>query len=388
MALVPIRYSMRSLLVRKSSTALSICAITATVAVLAGMLSLGQGFSTMFQENGRTDLAVFLRKGATSEGESGLTREQCDILSKEVPEIERDTNGQPLASAELFLAVLLERFDGGKTNVSLRGVEPMSFAVHGDDLRVIEGQRLTPGADELMVGEGLVNRITNCKVGDVLRINTVPFRIVGTFEGKGAYRSELWGDLERLSAALQRPVYSRVLARVRTGTDLDAVEERYATDLRVQPNVLNERDYLTSQTSDLSTTFLVAGLFLAVIMGVGALFTGINSMLSSISARIHEVGVLKALGYRPYAILTAFLFEAIVLGLLGGIAGCLLILPLQGLQFGTMNSTFSEVVFGFRTTPSVMLWSIGFAAALGLVGGMLPAWRAARMTPVQALRRS
>lgn len=388
MALVPLRYNLRSLFVRSSSTLLTVCAIGATVAVLAGMLSLQQGFSLLFQERGRADLAVFLRKGATSEGESGLNREQCDILKKEVPEIERAADGTPLASAELFLAVRLRKFDGGETNVAIRGVEPLTFAVHGDDLRIVDGQNFRPGSDELIVGDGLVERIANCKVGDTLRINTITFRIVGTFTGKGGYRSEIWGDLDRLSAALQRPVHSRVLAKVAPGTDCSALTERYTSDLRVQPKVQTEREYLASQTSRLKLTFTILGGFLAAIMGLGAVFTGTNSMLSTIGARTHEIGILKAVGYRPFPIFLSFLGEALLLGVLGGLFGCLLVLPFQGAETGTMNQTFSEVTFAFRTTPVVLLQSITFAALLGLVGGLFPAWRAARMTPVQALRRS
>lgn len=388
MALVPLRYNLRSLFVRSSATALTVCAIGATVAVLAGMLSLQQGFATLFQERGRGDVAVFLRKGATSEGESGLTREQCDILSKEVPEVARDANGAPLASAEMFLAVRLRKFDGGETNVAIRGVEPMSFAVQGDDLRIVDGVRFAPGSDELIVGEGLIDRIADCRVGDVLRINTVTFRIVGTFAGKGGYRSEIWGDLDRLGKALERPVASRVVAVVRPGTDFAALTERYASDLRVQPKAQSEREYLKSQTGELSQRFTLLGGFLAVIMGVGAIFTGTNSLLGTISARSHEIGILKAVGYRPFAIFVSFLFEAVLLGVLGGLAGCLLVLPFQGAETGTMNQTFSEVTFAFRTTPAVMLDAITFAAALGLLGGMVPAWRAARMTPTQALRRA
>lgn len=387
MALVPISYSLRSLFVRASSTMLSVLAIGATVAVLAGMLSLGEGFSTMFQERGRTDLAIFLRKGATSEGESGLSNAQCQILTKEVAEVARNADGEPMASAELFLAMLLDRYEGGKTNVSLRGVQQMSFEIHGEDLQILEGRKLEAGADELMVGAAITDRIRDCRVGDVLRINTVPFRIVGTFEGKGGYRSEIWGDLDRLSDALERPIRSRVIARVEPGTDIDAIQERYGTDLRIQPAVKSERDYLGSQTGMLENTFFWSGMFLAVIMGVGALFTGVNSMLSSIGARTHEIGILKAIGYKPGAILLSFLFEAVLLGLLGGAVGCALVLPLQGLQFGTMNATFSEVVFGFQTTPFVLITSVVFSAMLGLVGGLVPAWRASRMTPTQALRR-
>lgn len=387
MALVPLRYNLRSLFVRGSSTLLTVCAIGATVAVLAGMLSLQQGFVKLFQERGRSDLAVFLRKGATSEGESGITREQCEILTKEVPEVARNAEDRPLASAELFLAVRLRKFDGGETNVSIRGVEPMTFAIHGDDIKMTAGTRFTAGSDELIVGEGLIGRIADCRVGDVLRINTVPFRIVGEFAGKGGYRSEIWGDLDRLSAALQRPVRSRVIAKVDPRADLAAIEARYDDDLRLQPKVQTEQAYLASQTERLSLTFTLLGGFLAFIMGIAAVFTGTNSMLAAIGARTHEIGILKAIGYRPTAIFLSFLGEAILLGVLGGITGCLLVLPFQGAETGTMNQTFSEVTFAFRTTPVVMGTSVAFAAVLGLIGGMFPALRAARMTPTQALRR-
>ncbi|MBL8725400.1 MAG: ABC transporter permease [Planctomycetes bacterium] len=388
MALVPFRYNLRSLWVRGASTLLTLCAVAATVAVLAGMLSLQQGFVQLFQERGRDDLAVFLRKGATSEGESGLTREQCAILQKEVPEVEKDAEGRPLASAELFLAVRLRKFDGGETNVSIRGVEPATFAIHGDDVRIRDGQNFTPASDELIVGAGLVGRIANCRIGDVLRINTVDFRIVGIFEGKGGYRSELWGDLDRLSAALQRPVRSRVLAKVRADTDLAAVQTRYESDLRVQPKVESERQYLASQTQRLSLTFAILGGFLASVMGLAAVFTGTNSMLAAIASRTHEIGILKALGFRPLPIFVSFLLEATLLGFLGGALGCLLLIPFQGAETGTMNQTFSEVTFAFRTTPAVMVQSIVFAGLLGLCGGAYPALRAARMAPTQALRRA
>jgi putative ABC transport system permease protein len=388
MALVPLRYNLRSLWVRASSTLLTVCAIGATVAVLAGMLSLQQGFAVLFQERGRDDLAVFLRKGAKSEGESGLSREQCNVLQKEVPEIELDGAGKPLASAEVFLAVRLRKFDGGETNVAIRGVEPTTFAIHGDDIRIVAGRMPKPGSDELIVGEGLVDRIRNCKPDDTLRINTGTFRIVGTFTGKGGYRSEIWGDLERLSEALQRPVRSRVLARIKPGTDLAAVQTRYESDLRTQPSVQTERAYLATQTDRLSKTFSILGTFLGLIMGLGAIFTGTNSMLAAIGARTHEIGILKAVGYRPLPIFVSFLGEAVLLGLLGGLLGCLLVLPFQGAETGTMNDTFSEVTFAFRTTPFVMLVAITFAMLLGLVGGLFPAWRAAQMTPTQALRRS
>lgn len=388
MALVPFRYNVRSLWVRRSSTLLTMCAIGATVAVLAFMLSLQQGFVLLFQQNGRQDIAVFLRKGATSEGESGITQEQAQLLTKEVPEVEKDAAGNPIASAELYLAVRRRKADGGETNIALRGVQPMTFAVHGDDVKVTEGRTFAPGSDELIVGEGLLGRVPECRVGEVMQINTVPFRVVGVFSGKGGYRSEIWGDLDRLSQALQRPVRSRVIARVREDADLKAVETRYESDLRVQPKVQTERDYLSSQTQRLTLTFTILGGFLAVIMGIAAVFTGTNAMLAAISSRTHEIGILQAVGYRPFAVFASFLLEAALLGLLGGLFGCALVLPFQGMETGTMNQTFSEVTFAFRTTPVVLLTAISFAMGLGIVGGAFPALRAARMLPTQALRRA
>jgi putative ABC transport system permease protein len=269
----------------------------------------------------------------------------------------------------------------------MRGVEPATFAVHGDALQIIAGRRITPGADELIVGEKLVARIANCRVGDTLRINVTPFKIVGTFRGKGGYESEIWGDLDRLGEALQRPVRSRVIAKIKPNTDLAAIEARYTDDKRLQPKVQTEQEYLQSQTKALSITFTAIGLFLSVLMGIAAVFTGTNAMLSAIAARTHEIGILQSIGFRPFAIFSAFLLEALVLGILGGVVGCMLVLPFQGRETGTMNQTFSEVVFAFRTTPTVMVAAIAFASLLGLVGGALPALRAARMKPTQALRR-
>lgn len=330
MALVPFRYNLRSLWVRRSSTLLTMCAIGATVAVLAGMLSLQQGFATMFAESGRDDLAIFLRNGATSEGESGMTREQTELIKKETREISLAADGKPLAAAEMYLAVRRRKVTGGETNVAMRGVEPMTFQVHGDALQINAGRIPIPGSDELIIGQDLVERIADCKIGDTLVINVTPFKIVGTFRGKGGYQSEIWGDLDRLGEALQRPVRSRVIAKIAPNTDLAAIEARYSEDKRVQPKVQTERSYLQSQTQVLSITFTVLGIFLSAIMGLAAVFTGTNAMLSLVSSRTHEIGILLSLGFRPFAVFLAFQMEALLLGTLGGILGCLMVLPFRG----------------------------------------------------------
>ncbi|MCA8977422.1 MAG: ABC transporter permease [Planctomycetes bacterium] len=388
MALVPLQYNVRSLLVRSGNTWLCILSIAATVAVLAGILSLQQGFETVFAERGRDDMLVMLRTGATSEGESAFDRERADIARKEIPEMAADANGRPLASAELYLATLLQRRDGGETNIPLRGVQPATFDVHGDNWRIIEGRNFEPGTDEIVVGQSLPSRMLNCSVGDTLTINVTPFRVVGVFESTGAYQTEVWGDVDRMQAALKVDHYSRIIATLRPDASISALAERLESDKRIPAKVLSEKEYLNNQTGALTGLFKFLGTFLSIIMGVAAVFTGTNAMLSALAARTHEIGVLLATGFRPFAVFASFLLEAALLGLMGGVIGLLLVLPLQGMQTGTTNfATFTEVTFAFRTTPYAMFVAIVFALMLGVIGGAFPAWRASRMTPTQALRR-
>jgi putative ABC transport system permease protein len=249
MALLPLGYSLRNLFRRRSATALTILSIGATVAVLAGMGCLRQGFETLVTERGRTDMVVFLRPGATTDGESGFPRQSVDLIVKETPEIAVDGEGRPLAAAELFLAVRRRKMDGGETNVAIRGVEPQTFAVHGDDVRIVEGRRFEAGADEVIVGKGLVERIQDCRPGEVLVLNTTPFRVVGVMDARGAFDSEIWGDARRMQEALERPIFSRVIAQVRPGTDVAALDARMEKNERVQADVFTERDYRTTRPS-------------------------------------------------------------------------------------------------------------------------------------------
>lgn len=388
MALVPLNYTVRSLFTRRSTTILTICSMGATVAVLAGVLSLQQGFATMFTEQGRTDLAVLMRPGATSEGESAIPRDRSEILMKNSPEIALGKDGQPLASAEVYSAVRRFKLDGGETNVPIRGVQPKTFEIHGQGLEIVDGRRFEPGNDEIIVGEALVGRIRNCQTGSTIILNTTPFRVVGVFQSKGAYQSEIWGDADRMLEALNRRSFSRVIAVLKDPDKMDEFAKRLEKHKQVPAKVQSERAYLETQTLALSIMFIGLGTLLAVIMGIAAVFTGTNAMLSALTARMGEVGILMSLGFRPFAIFVAFQLEAIVIGLAGGLLGCLLVLPLNGIQTGTTNfKTFTEVAFAFQTTPLVLIVAICFSIFLGLFGGAIPAIQAARMKPTEALRR-
>jgi putative ABC transport system permease protein len=388
MALVPFSYNLRSLVVRWSATLLTVLGIGATVAVLSGVLALQQGFQTLFTEHGREDIVVFLRQGATNEGDSVFSLERMMILTKSLPEAEIPPGQPPLVSAEMYLAVRRFKQDGGETNVPIRGLQPRSFDIYGDDVRVVAGRRFQPGTDEVMVGTKLTDRIQDCRLGDTLLLNTTPFRVVGVFDHDGPFKSEVWGDRDRLAEALERPIFNRVIAILRPGTDLGELARRMDADPQVPSKVMTEREYLTSQTQALSFVLQALGAFLAIVMGVAAVFTATNTMLAALATRTHEIGILLSLGFRPYAIFLSFLFESLVLGLVGGAVGCLMALPLNGVDTGAMNfQTFTEVAFAFRVTPDVMRTAVTFSLVLGLIGGTWPALRAASLRPTQALRR-
>jgi putative ABC transport system permease protein len=381
-------YNLRSLLVRRAATLLTVLGIAATVATVAGVLALQQGFASLYAESGREDLAVILRPGALSEGLSAFRHEGALKIVKSRSEFELDANEQPLAGLEAFLAVRRFRVDGGETNVPLRGVQPVTFAIRGDELRIVEGRNFTPGTDEVIVGRRIAGRIQNCQVDDVLELNVTPFRVVGVFECDGPFESEIWGDYDRMIAALERFGPNRILAQLKPGVDIAEFNETLRADPDSPAQAQTERDYMSSQTEALSFVLIFLSAFLGLIMGIAAVFTATNTMLSAIAGRTHEIGILLATGFRPFPIFVSFLLEATLLGLLGGLVGALFVLPLSGIETGTTNfATFTEVAFAFRVTLPVLATAIIFSLVLGVMGGAWPAWRAARLRPTEAMRR-
>ena len=476
-AFLPLSYNLRSLFVRRTATLLTILGIGATVAIVSGVIALQQGFQSMFTGGGREDVIVLLRPGANSEGDSQFSRDRGLQLIKSLPEIEVDPEQGPLASMEAYLAVLLAPSRGGVTNVPVRGVQPMSFAIRKDELRIVEGVNFTPGSDELIVGSRLVGRIENCELGGVITLNKTPYRVVGVFEHPGQFGGEIWGDLDRILSSMGRYGPNRLIARLKPGVEVGAPDpsasfsvadpettieqelakvvtldearaltrtllaqradwreildvpvaeiaaqighgetgaraaaqivdrlqfasdkldpvpgslaDRLRRDTDVPAKVLTEKQFLASQTVMLTFMLAGLGLGLGLIMGTAAVFTATNTMSSAIAARTHEIGILLAMGFRPLPVFLSFLFEALVLGVLGGVAGCLMALPFNGVTAGTMNfQTFTEMAFSFRVTPLVLGVAISFSIFLGLMGGALPAWRAARMKVTQALRQA
>ncbi len=389
MKLVPWSYPLRSLVVRRSSAFFSALGIAMTVAVLCGVFALRNGFDSLFSETGEEDVVVFLRPGATSEGESGIPWDRVQKFKKEIPAIALDAQGSPLAAGESYLALYLDRLDGGgQVNVPIRGVEAASFAVHGSRLRMVEGRAFTFGTNEIVVGAPLARRIANCTVGSKLLVNITEFAVVGIFEYDGAYRSELWGDVVQIQAALQRDFLQRVVAKVKPGTDVEKLARELKDDKQLGSLVLSERAYFKTQTNLLGGVLVFLGVFLSAVLGTAAVLGATNTMLASIGARTREVGILRSMGFPSSAVLLAFLVEAALIGLVGGVLGCLIVLPLDGIETGTMNwNSFTDTSFAFRVDAPLLLTAVGLAMLLGILGGLVPAWRAAHLKPVEALRR-
>ncbi|MFT7676121.1 MAG: putative ABC transport system permease protein [Planctomycetota bacterium] len=386
--MVPFSYNLRSLWVRRSATLLTVFGIGATVAVVAGVLALQQGFEHMYTENGRDDVLVFMRPGADNEGNSVFQVDRAEILQKTLPEVLRNQAGEPMASLELYSGVRRFKLDGGETNVPIRGVQQMTFEIRSEELMITSGRIFAQGSDEILIGSKLLGRIRGAEIDDVIVINTTPFTIVGVLDSAGSFASEIWGDLDRMQAALNRVGPSRVIAMVAPDADVASIRERLLHDKQTPAKVLTEREYLSAMTKALSGALIFLSSFLGVVMGIAAVFTSTNTMLSAISSRTREIGILLACGFRPLPIFLSFLFESAVLGLVGGLVGCLMVLPINGIETGTTNfKTFTEVAFAFQVTPYVMAVAVAFALVLGLIGGALPAWKASRLTPTEALRR-
>lgn len=390
MRLVPLHYTVRSLVVRWSPSLFSALGIGLTVAVLGGVLALREGFRALLAETGGEDVVVYLRPGAQSEGES-IVRHPVDTnVLKVRPEVAVNQDGVPLAAAESYLGLKLDRIDGsGTTIVTVRGVEiPVSMEIHGARWRIVDGRAPAPGTDEVVVGRPLLARIRDTGIGSTLVFNVTPFRVVGVFHHDGAYASEIWGDVTRINAALERPFRQRFVARVRPGTNVPAVAAALEHDKQVPVKAQTERAYFASQTTALAGVLGYLAGILTTLMGAAAVLGAVNTMLAAVGARTREVGILMSLGYRSGPIFVCFLLEAALIGLVGGVLGALLVLPFDGIETSTTNwSTFTEIAFAFRVTPQILGTSILVALVLGTLGGAVPAWRASRLVPTAALRR-
>lgn len=384
-----LRYHLMSLWVRRAGTALSVLSIGMAVGILVLVLALARGFELALGGTGSDETLIVLRQGATSEGESGITREKWRALQT-YEGVAFDASGEPLASAETYAALNLNRVGGGTANFSLRGAMPSSFRTR-DSARLAAGRRFTPGTTEVCVGKALLGRIEGCQLGGAIEVGGRAWPVVGILDsGGGAYDSEIWCDVEVFLQVFHHGVYQVVALKRAAPSPADGPDpmaESLAADKRLDAKVTTEREYFAQQSGQLGGALKFVAGFLASIMAVGAAFGTAVTLLASLAERRREIGTLLALGFRPHHVVLGFLLEATVLGLAGGVAGVLLALPVNGVATGTMNwQTFTEQAFAFRITADVVVSAIVFSTLVGIVSGLLPALRAARVPPSVALR--
>lgn len=385
---IPIIYNLRSLRARPVSTLTTALGMALVVAVFVAMMALSNGFRAALVKTGSTDNVLVLRKGANQEMYSGIGRNSASVIAG-MPFIGRGVDGQPLVSPEIFVVISLRRLTGGVANAVVRGVSPRAFEVRRA-VTIVEGRMFRPGSNEIVVGNIIVNRFPNTGIGERLRFGGRDWTVVGHFTADGsAFESEIWGENEQLMPVFRGQVYQSVVFRMQNSAAFAAVEQTLESDPRLYVDAYRESAFYENQSIALTQVLTFLAIFIAGVMAIGAVFGAINTMYAAVSSRAPEIATLRALGFKPGSVLGSFLLEALVIALLGGIAGSLLALPINGVVTSTTNwSSFSEVAFAFRITPQLLVQGVLFALVMGFIGGFLPARRAATRPVVVALREA
>jgi len=387
MARIPLIYSVRNLAVRRTSTTLTALGIGAVAWVFIFTLALAGGFEAALRTTGSAKNAIVILSGAASELMSIVSREGASSISAQ-PEIARAADGSPFAASELVVIWNLERNSGSTTNVIVRGVSPHSLSLR-ERAKLVAGRMFHPGLNEIVVGKLVSERFKQCALGDKIVLAGRAWTVVGILDAAGsAYDSEVWGDVELFMPIFDRPVFQNVTLRLDDPSHLGALKARLESDPRFSLQVRREDEFYASQSGTMATLLRTLGLFVTIIMALGAVFGALNTMYASVASRTKEIGTLLALGFSRGAVMTSVLVESVALCLIGGAIGCLLALPVRNFTTGTMSfATFSELAFRFEVTPMMMVAGLIFAAIMGLVGGFFPARRAAMMPIIEAVRQ-
>lgn len=388
---LPLYYNVRNVRVRWQVTLLAIGGIALVVAAFSILMSMAEGFRTALRATGRTDNAIIIQRGSGSELTSTVSIEERNRIMVD-ERVARDSEGRPLASWEWVVVIGLRKIsDGMATNITMRAVTPRAFEVRSG-IDIVEGRSFDPGLDEVIVGRKLVSRIEGMAVGETVEYKQKRYQIVGIFESQGgAFESEIWGNFDNLGADFQRgPGSSSLVVRMREPETTIPELDRWIRDQpQMQLQALQERQYYEEQAGSLAGILRGLATFVAFVMGVGAVFGAMNTMYAIVAARTREIGTLRALGFSRRSILASFLIESVILAFMGGVVGCLLAFPMNGFSTATgQTQSFSEIAFSFRITTDIVLTGLAFAVVMGIIGGLLPALRGARLPITAALREA
>jgi putative ABC transport system permease protein len=385
---IPIVYNVRSLGARWTSTVVAVLGIAGTVGVFVAMLSLARGFEATLVASGSARNAIVRRAGATSEMDSSVMLEQVRVVEG-APGVERGDGG-PLVSPEVVvIASFPLRGRGVDGNAQVRGVSPKALTVR-PTVKIVAGRAFQPGLSELLVGSNVAASYEGLELGKTVRFGGGTWTVVGVFDSGGsAYDSELWCDYSVLRQVYQRPLnmFQSATVRLTSPDALTSFKDALTSDPRVTVQIDREIDYYAKQSRQLTTLITVLGSIIAIVMGIGAVFGALNTMYSAVSERTREIATLRAIGFGSGSVVVSFVLESLCIAFVGGLLGCVVVLPLNGLTTGTINwQTFSHLAFAFRVTPGLLAMGLAFALLMGLIGGVPPAVRAARAQIASAPR--
>jgi putative ABC transport system permease protein len=393
---IPISYNIRNLKLRMGLTVMTSLGIALTVTTAIFLMALVAGLDRAFVSSGSSKNVLVLRKGSEAELSGGFDASLFPTL-KTLPGIQKDSHGEPMASGEWVVVIVLPRKDGtGEVNVTVRGMMPDGLEMRQlpDDpgkqppVKLVEGRWFQTGQREVVVSKSIRERFTHANLDDTISFGKGLWKVVGVFDAGGsAYESEIWGDVNQMASDFDRQGgFASAYLRATDAVAADALKNRVNDDQRLKLDGMLENDYYAKQTSS-GTPIKVIGWVVGVIMAIGSIFAAMNTMYAAVAYRGREIATLRVIGFSRPAILTSFVIESLMLALLGALVGIVLMLPFNGMQTGTSNAvTFSEVVFALRITPAVALRAILFALVMGLIGGLAPAWHAARQNILSALR--
>lgn len=393
---IPISYNIRNLKLRKGLTVMTALGIALTVTTAVFLMALLAGLDKAFMTSGDSLNVLVMRKGSTAELSGGFDANLFPTL-RTLPGIATSAQGEPLASGEWVVVVVLPRKDGtGDVNVSVRGLMPAGVALRLENkdgrgqpkLKLIEGRWFATGQREVVVGKSIHERFSGTNVGDTIDFAKGQWKVVGVFDSGGtAYDSEIWGDVNQIAVDFDRQGgYASVYLRATDAVAADALKNRVSDDQRLKLEGSLETEYYEKQTSSGGAIKFI-GMVVAVIMAIGSSFAAMNTMYAAVAYRAREIATLRIIGFSRPSILTSFVLEALLLSLLGAIVGIVLVLPFNGMTTGIGNSlTFSETVFSLHLTARVVITAVVFALVMGLAGGFAPAWHAARQDILTSLR--
>ena len=380
--------NLRSIPERRGAVLAAAVGIAGVVAVFVGVLSIAEGFRAAMKVGGAADVAIVLRSGADTEMTSGLNRDETRLID-DAPGVARDTNG-PLTSSELFVIINLpKRSTGSDANVPFRGVSQAAMAVRGD-VKIVEGRPWSPGRNEIMAGVGAAREFAGLDLGKKIRIGQTDWEVVGIFSGGGgSAESEIWTDAAVLQPAYHRGnTFQSVYAKLTSPGAFRQFKDALTTNPQLKVKVVPQAEFLADQSSMLTKFIETIGFFIAAVMALGAIFGALNTMYSAISARTREIATLRALGFGAGPVVLSVMLESLAIALVGGAFGALVAyFAFNGFKTSTINwQTFSQIAFAFRVTPPLLLGGVMWAVLIGLIGGLFPALRAARLPIAAALR--